>query len=130
MLRVFRYWVYPIYFQPNTKLWKYSIFNNDIFGCEYRHSTDLLGNKLYDVSLPQIGAIVTDVKGFVQPLTPNDRIFEVLGSYAYRGGMSLLPKGMDGFKRLIIVGKMPTKKPLRVMEMRKQSRRCSGYCKR
>ncbi|KAF4224513.1 hypothetical protein CNMCM8980_007536 [Aspergillus fumigatiaffinis] len=95
------YRVYPIYFQPNTKLWKYSIFNNDIFGCEYRHSTGLLGNKLYDVSLPQIGAIVTDVKGWTKPLTPNDRIFEVLGSYAYRGGMSLLPRDMDGFKRLI-----------------------------
>lgn len=64
-------------------------------------------NKLYDVSLPQIGAIVTDVKGWTKPLTPNDRIFEVLGSYAYRGGMSLLPRDMNGLKKNIIVGHMP-----------------------
>jgi chitinase len=64
-------------------------------------------NKLYDVSLPQIGAIVTDVKGWTKPLTPNERIFEVLGSYAYRGGMSLLPRDMNGFKRNIIIGNMP-----------------------
>jgi thioester reductase-like protein len=44
MLTVFRYGVYPIYFQPNTKLWKYFIFNNDIFGCEYR----LVGENIYE----------------------------------------------------------------------------------
>ncbi|PKX88257.1 uncharacterized protein P174DRAFT_426141 [Aspergillus novofumigatus IBT 16806] len=64
-------------------------------------------NKLYDVSLPQIGAIITDVKGWTKPLTLNDRIFKVLGSYAYRGGMSLLPKDMNRFKQLIIIRKMP-----------------------
>jgi chitinase len=55
-------------------------------------------NTAYDVSLPRIGAIVTDVSGWAAPLTPNDRWFEVIGSYAYRTGMSLLPGDMNGLK--------------------------------
>ncbi|RDW83598.1 glycoside hydrolase family 18 protein [Aspergillus mulundensis] len=52
----------------------------------------------YDVSLPQIGELVTDLASWAPPLTPNDRIFEVMGSAAYRTGMTLVPKGLNGVK--------------------------------
>ncbi|KAF9888672.1 hypothetical protein FE257_008430 [Aspergillus nanangensis] len=55
-------------------------------------------NKAYDTTLPRIGDLVTDVKGWAAPLTPNDRIFEILGSYAYRASMSLLPGDMNLIK--------------------------------
>jgi len=55
-------------------------------------------NTAYDVSLPRIGAIVTDVSGWTAPVTPNDRWFEVIGSYAYRTRMSLLPGDRNGLK--------------------------------
>jgi chitinase len=55
-------------------------------------------NTAYDVSLPRIGAVVNDVSGWTAPLTPNDRWFEVIGSYAYRTGMSLLQQDMNGMK--------------------------------
>jgi chitinase len=55
-------------------------------------------NTVSDVSLPRIGAVVNDVSGWTAPLTPNDRWFEVNGSYAYRTGMSLLPGDMNGMK--------------------------------
>lgn len=59
-------------------------------------------NKAYDVTLPRIGAIVSDVSGWTAPVTPNDRIFEIIGSYAYRTGMSFLPKDMNLVKRDIL----------------------------
>jgi len=55
-------------------------------------------NTAYDVSLPRIGAIVTDVSSWTAPVTPNDRWFEAIGYYAYRTGMSLLPGDMNGLK--------------------------------
>ncbi|KAI0863675.1 hypothetical protein F4860DRAFT_521760 [Xylaria cubensis] len=64
-------------------------------------------NQVYKVSLPRIGAIVRDAKGFVEPVTPNDRIYETIGSYAYRGGLSFLPHDMNLLKRTILAGKKP-----------------------
>jgi chitinase len=61
-------------------------------------------NKIYDVSLPRIGDVVKDVKGWIAPVTPNDRIFEIIGSYAYRTGMTLLPGDMNLLKRNIMAG--------------------------
>ncbi|KAJ5360513.1 bacteriodes thetaiotaomicron symbiotic chitinase variant 3 [Penicillium concentricum] len=55
-------------------------------------------NKVYDVSLPLVGQLVTDVKGWAAPMTPNDRVFEILGSYAYRTGMSILEAEMNIIK--------------------------------
>ncbi|EFX06695.1 chitinase [Grosmannia clavigera kw1407] len=55
-------------------------------------------NKEFDVSLPRIGSIVTDVKSWTKPLTPNDRVFEVIGSYAYRTGMSVLQGSVNQVK--------------------------------
>lgn len=52
-------------------------------------------NKIYDVSFERIGSQVTDVKGWTAPVTPNDRIFEVIGSYAYRVGFSMLQGDMN-----------------------------------
>lgn len=39
-------------------------------------------NKAYDVSLPLIGQAVHDAADYTLPVTPNDRIFETIGSYA------------------------------------------------
>lgn len=52
-------------------------------------------NKVYDVSLPRIGEIVTDVKGWSKPVTLNDRMLEIFGSYAYRMGMSFVQKEIN-----------------------------------
>lgn len=52
-------------------------------------------NKIYDVSFERIGSQVTDVKGWTAPVTPNDRIFEVIGSYAYCVGFSMLQGDMN-----------------------------------
>ncbi|KAG5951737.1 hypothetical protein E4U53_002386 [Claviceps sorghi] len=59
-------------------------------------------NKPYDVSLPRIGSIVRDAKDYTMPLTPNDRSFEVIGSYAYRRGMSFLPGPINIHKRTLM----------------------------
>lgn len=66
-----------------------------------------LWNKVYSVSLPRIGAEVNDVSGLVDPVTPNDRIFTVIGSYAYRTGMTFIPKDMNLIKRDILGGNNP-----------------------
>ncbi|KAM5451181.1 putative chitinase [Microsporum audouinii] len=56
-------------------------------------------NKEYDVSLPLIGPDLTGtINNWARPLTPNDRIFEVIGSYAYRKGMALLEGEMNRIK--------------------------------
>jgi thioester reductase-like protein len=31
-----RYGLYPIYWQPRKELWRYFIFNNELFGCDYQ----------------------------------------------------------------------------------------------
>lgn len=65
-------------------------------------------NKAYDVSLPRLGEIVTDTGAqkypFTEPLTPNDRVYEALGSYAYRAGLSFLPKDFNIAKFHILKG--------------------------
>ncbi|KAK4113357.1 hypothetical protein N656DRAFT_767708 [Canariomyces notabilis] len=48
-------------------------------------------NKVYDVSLPQIRLAVRDAADYTPPVTPNDHIFETIGSYAYREGLTYLP---------------------------------------
>ncbi|EEQ34605.1 symbiotic chitinase [Microsporum canis CBS 113480] len=57
-------------------------------------------NKLYTITLPQIGVDLSTstLRGWTKPETPNDRIFEIIGSHAYRGGMSLLESEMNGIK--------------------------------
>ncbi|GAM41997.1 hypothetical protein TCE0_043r15580 [Talaromyces pinophilus] len=64
-------------------------------------------NKIYDVSFERIGSQVTDVKGWMAPVTPNDRIFEIIGSYAYRVGFSMLQGDMNRYKRLILSNQNP-----------------------
>ncbi|KAL2368872.1 hypothetical protein RJ035_003742 [Blastomyces gilchristii] len=64
-------------------------------------------NKLYDVTLPRIGAIVSDKPDWTPPLTPNDRVFEIIGSYAYRTGMSILPRDMNYIKKNLVGGAQP-----------------------
>ncbi|KAJ6142824.1 bacteriodes thetaiotaomicron symbiotic chitinase [Penicillium samsonianum] len=64
-------------------------------------------NKVYDVSLPLAGQLVTDVKGWAAPMTPNDRVFEILGSYAYRTGMSFLEAEMNIIKMTLWMDKNP-----------------------
>ncbi|KAL4958708.1 uncharacterized protein BDV14DRAFT_194358 [Aspergillus stella-maris] len=55
-------------------------------------------NKVYSVSLPRIGALITDAE-WKPPITPNDRVFEVLGSQAYRSAMTLVPKSLNLLKK-------------------------------
>jgi chitinase len=64
-------------------------------------------NKVYDVSLPLVGQLVTDVKGWAALMTLNDRVFEILGSYAYRTGMSFLEAEMNIIKMTLWMGKNP-----------------------
>ncbi|KAL4861996.1 hypothetical protein BDV12DRAFT_203444 [Aspergillus spectabilis] len=64
-------------------------------------------NEPYSMSLPRIGDLVTDVKGWTAPETPKDRIFEHLGSYAYRQGMTLVPKVFNIIKRDLLAGHNP-----------------------
>lgn len=35
-----RYGFYPIYWQPRKELWRYFIFNNDLFGCDYQKRSE------------------------------------------------------------------------------------------
>lgn len=58
----------------------------------------------YDLSLPLAGVEVTDVKGWAAALTPNDRIFEIFGSYSYRTGMSVLERELNLAKMRIFLG--------------------------
>lgn len=55
-------------------------------------------NKVYDVSLPLAGQLVTDVNHWAAPMTLIDCVFESLGSYAYRTGMSFLEAEMNVMK--------------------------------
>ncbi|KAL3429986.1 hypothetical protein BDV09DRAFT_31381 [Aspergillus tetrazonus] len=55
-------------------------------------------NKDYDVSLDRIGDLVTDVADRRAPQTPNERVMEVLGSLAYRTGLTLVPNSLNGVK--------------------------------
>ncbi|ORY61583.1 uncharacterized protein BCR38DRAFT_411445 [Pseudomassariella vexata] len=64
-------------------------------------------NKAYDVTLPRIGFIVKDAPLFTEPLTPNDRFFETIGSYAYREGVSFLPDSLNLLKRTLMMGNSP-----------------------
>lgn len=64
-------------------------------------------NKVYSVTLPTIGEVVTDVQGWVKPLTPNERVFEILGSYAYRTDMSFVEKQINLIKKSLFAGANP-----------------------
>ncbi|OJJ42141.1 hypothetical protein ASPZODRAFT_20739 [Penicilliopsis zonata CBS 506.65] len=61
-------------------------------------------NKVYDTTLPRIGALVTDVAGWTPPVTPNDRIFEVIGSFAYRTGISFVERDINSAKLNLVKG--------------------------
>lgn len=60
-------------------------------------------NKVYDVSLPNIGGVVTS-PGWTKPVTLNDRVFEIVGSEAYRKGLSFLPHSLNLSKRAVLAG--------------------------
>lgn len=62
-------------------------------------------NQKYDVSLPLAGVKVTDFKDWAAALTPNDRIFEIFGSYSYRTGMSVLEGDLNLAKMRIFLGR-------------------------
>lgn len=64
-------------------------------------------NKVYDVSLPQIGLAVRDAVDYTLPVTPNDRIYETIGSYAYREGVTFLPGPLNLLKRTLMMGNSP-----------------------
>ncbi|UNI22105.1 Chitinase [Purpureocillium takamizusanense] len=64
-------------------------------------------NKVYDVSLPRIGLAVRDAAHYTLPVTPNDRIFETIGSYAYREGVTFLPGPLNVLKRTLMMGNSP-----------------------
>ncbi|KAI0200144.1 hypothetical protein F4808DRAFT_461010 [Astrocystis sublimbata] len=64
-------------------------------------------NKADDVSLPRIGAVVRDARDYTLPLTPNDRVYETIGSYAYREGVSFLPGQLNLLKRTLMMGNSP-----------------------
>ncbi|KAK8109874.1 hypothetical protein PG999_008011 [Apiospora kogelbergensis] len=64
-------------------------------------------NKVYDIDLPRIGVAVHDTASYVLPVTPNDRIFETIGSYAYREGVSFLPGPLNLLKRTLMMGNSP-----------------------
>lgn len=64
-------------------------------------------HKPYDVSLPRIGETVKEVANWVAPLTPNERIFEIFGSYAFRSGMTLLQGSLNLVKGKIFKGDSP-----------------------
>ncbi|UKZ93576.1 uncharacterized protein TrAFT101_008486 [Trichoderma asperellum] len=65
-------------------------------------------NKAYDVSLPIIGQAVHDAgDDYTLPVTPNDRIFETIGSYAYREGTSFLPGTLNLLKRTLMARNSP-----------------------
>lgn len=40
LTRVARFAAFPLYWQPNRKLWQWYIINSDIFGCDWRQSKD------------------------------------------------------------------------------------------
>ncbi|KAL2068483.1 hypothetical protein VTL71DRAFT_16581 [Oculimacula yallundae] len=62
----------------------------------------------YPVSLPRIGSIVTDTNGaFTEPLTFNDRMYETIGSYAYRSGISFVPRAINSMKYMLLSRKYP-----------------------
>ncbi|KAK0669896.1 bacteriodes thetaiotaomicron symbiotic chitinase [Cercophora samala] len=60
-----------------------------------------------NIHLPQLGVIVNDVKGWTAPVTPNDRIFTIMGSIAYRAGISVLPNDMNKIKMALVLGNNP-----------------------
>lgn len=60
-------------------------------------------NKVYDVSLPNIGAVITS-PGWTKPVTLNDRVFEIIGSEAYRLGLSFVPHDLNLAKRAVLIG--------------------------
>lgn len=68
-------------------------------------------NKAYDVSLPLIGQAVHDAADYTLPVTPHDRIFETVGSYAYREGVTFLPGTLNLVKRTLMMGNSPLGKP-------------------
>ncbi|KAG6238482.1 hypothetical protein E4U25_001673 [Claviceps purpurea] len=73
-------------------------------------------NKVYDVSLPLIGTAVRDMADYTIPRTPNDRIFETIGSYAYREGVTFLPGTLNLLKRTLMMGNIPLGKDGRKFE--------------
>ncbi|KAK8127255.1 glycosyl hydrolases family 18-domain-containing protein [Apiospora sp. TS-2023a] len=74
-------------------------------------------NQVYDVSLPRIGSIVTDVRNWQEPMTPNDRIMECIGSLAYREGAALLPRDLNRLKATIMQGQRPLGGPEEFKEL-------------
>ncbi|KAG6021479.1 hypothetical protein E4U19_005696 [Claviceps sp. Clav32 group G5] len=64
-------------------------------------------NKAYTVSLPLIGVAVRDRADYTFPTTLNDRIFETIGSYAYREGVSFLPGSLNLLKRTLMMRNIP-----------------------
>ncbi|KAG6019992.1 hypothetical protein E4U40_006498 [Claviceps sp. LM458 group G5] len=64
-------------------------------------------NKAYTVSLPLIGVAVRDRADYTFPTTPNDRIFESIGSCAYREGVSFLPGSLNLLKRTLMMRNIP-----------------------
>ncbi|KAJ5173703.1 bacteriodes thetaiotaomicron symbiotic chitinase variant 3 [Penicillium coprophilum] len=65
-------------------------------------------NKVYDVSLPLAGKSITDVEGWAAPITSNDRVFEILGSYVYRTRMSFHEAEMKIITMTLWMDKEPT----------------------
>lgn len=83
-------------------------------------------------TLPQIGVDLTGLRrGWRLPITPNDRLFEIIGSYAYRTGMTLLEGQMNGIKGRIFGGLAPLgEKPFgKAMDAVKKGH-LSGYGKK
>lgn len=64
-------------------------------------------NKVYDVSLPLIGQAVHDAADYTLPVTPNDRIYETIGSYGYREGVTYLRGPLNILKRTLMMGNSP-----------------------
>ncbi|KAG6039145.1 hypothetical protein E4U41_003161 [Claviceps citrina] len=90
-----------------------SLLSGKLFsGAVMKHKLDPLAvyhgwNKVYDVSLPRIGSLVRDAADYTLPVTPNDRIYEVIGSYAYRTGVTFLPGPLNLLKRTLMMGNSP-----------------------
>uniref|UniRef100_A0A0N7HV81 chitinase n=1 Tax=Hypocrella siamensis TaxID=696354 RepID=A0A0N7HV81_9HYPO len=94
-----------------------SLLSGKLFsGADMKNKLDPLAvykgwNKVYDVSLPQIGRVIRDAADYTRPVTPNDRIFETIGSYAYREGVTFLPGPLNLIKRTLMEGKSPLGSP-------------------
>jgi chitinase len=77
-------------------------------------------NKLYPASLPRIGSIVKDAKDYTIPLTFNDRIYEIIGSYAYRTGLSFVPGTLNLYKKVALNSQSPLGPPAKFIALLNQ----------